>query len=50
MGTRMAMGQAAGTAAGFAADNNWDGDVRSINIQALRTKLKAQGVVLDGIC
>jgi len=49
MGTCMAMGQAAGTAAaGFAADPAWNGDVRSVNIDALRARLKAQGAVLDG--
>jgi len=49
MGTCMAMGQAAGTAAaGFATDPAWDGDVRSVNINALRATLKAQGAVLDG--
>lgn len=49
MGTCMAMGQAAGTAAaGFAADPKWNGDVRSIDIQTLRASLTAQGAVLDG--
>jgi hypothetical protein len=46
MGTCMTMGQAAGTAAAFfAADAQWSGDVRSIDMTRLRSTLRAQGAV-----
>ena len=49
MGTCMAMGQAAGTAAGMCAlDEGWQGDVRSVRVKVLRSSLRTQGSVLDG--
>lgn len=49
MGTCMAMGQAAGTAAAWCAGTpSWKGDVREVDVQALRKTLRAQGAVLDG--
>lgn len=49
MGTCMAMGQAAGTAAAMCAvDEGWSGDVRSVRIQTLRGALCEQGAVLVG--
>ena len=49
MGTCMAMGQAAGTAAGMCAlDEGWQGDVRSVRTGVLRSSLRSQGAVLDG--
>ena len=49
MGTCMAMGQAAGTAAGMCAlDEGWQGDVRTVRTSVLRSSLKSQGAVLDG--
>jgi len=49
MGTCMAMGQAAGTAAAWCAQApGWAGDVRAIDVERLRTSLRAQGAVLDG--
>jgi hypothetical protein len=49
MGTCMTMGQAAGTAAAFfAADPQWSGDVRSVEMTRLRSTLREQGAVLDG--
>lgn len=49
MGTCLAMGQAAGTAAAMAAnrtDTNFD--LRQIDVPVLRDVLKSQGAVLDG--
>ena len=46
MGTCMAMGQAAGTAAAMSLE--FCGDVRSVDVKELRTRLKSQGAVLDG--
>ena len=48
MGTCMAMGQAAGTAAGMATTANRFEDVREIAVGPLRTRLKEQGAVIDG--
>ena len=49
MGTCMAMGQAAGTAAALCAlDPNWNGDVRSVDRAQLRATLLADGAVLEG--
>jgi hypothetical protein len=49
MGTCMAMGQAAGTAAArSSADPRWRGDFRDTDVNALRADLRAQGAVLDG--
>ena len=49
MGTCMAMGQAAGTAAGMCGlDEGWQGDVRSVRVPTLRASLREQGSVLDG--
>ena len=49
MGTCLAMGQAAGTAAAMCAQSNaWNGDVRSVNVGHLRDMLRSQGAVLDG--
>ena len=49
MGTCLAMGQAAGTAAAtVAADPNWSGDLRDVDVGALRGLLRQQGAVLDG--
>jgi len=49
MGTCLAMGQAAGTAAALCATANaWSGDVRSVDVRRLREVLRAQGAVLDG--
>ena len=49
MGTCLAMGQAAGTAAAIAAlDPGWPGDLRDIDVGALRGLLRQQGAVLDG--
>ncbi len=49
MGTCIAMGQAAGTAAAMAARaNEWDGDLRSIPVARLRDVLREQGAVLEG--
>ncbi|MBL8669394.1 MAG: FAD-dependent oxidoreductase [Alphaproteobacteria bacterium] len=49
MGTVMAMGEAAGTAAAMCATANaWGGDVREVQVPRLRDVLKAQGAVLDG--
>lgn len=49
MGTCLALGQAAGTAAAMAAaDPGWTGDIRSIDVPTLRDTLRTQGAVLDG--
>ena len=49
MGTCMAMGQAAGTAAALCvADTGWGGDVREVAVPRLREILQAEGAVLDG--
>jgi hypothetical protein len=49
MGTCLAMGQAAGTAAALCAGTaSWDGDVRSLPLQRLRDTLRSQGAILDG--
>ena len=49
MGTVMAMGQAAGTAAAMCvAANAWSGDVRAVRVAALRDVLREQGAVLEG--
>lgn len=49
MGTCLATGQAAGTAAAIAASGDgWQGDLRDIDIAALRSILRDQGAVLDG--
>lgn len=49
MGTCIATGQAAGTAAALAASQNgWNGDVRAVDVAALRDVLRTQGTVLDG--
>lgn len=47
MGTCMATGQAAGTAAALQIEGDLE-DVRDVDIVALRTRLKEQGAVLDG--
>lgn len=49
MGTCMAMGQAAGTAAALCAlDDGWSGDVRDVDRARLRRTLIADGAVLEG--
>ncbi|NML47397.1 FAD-dependent oxidoreductase [Ramlibacter sp. G-1-2-2] len=49
MGTCMATGQAAGTAAALCdASPGWDGDVRSVDRTALRRRLLADGAILEG--
>jgi len=47
MGTCLAMGQAAGTAAAMAVAANTD-DVRGVTVAALRARLRRQGAVVDG--
>lgn len=47
MGTCLALGQAAGTAAARVAADGLD-DTRALDVTALRTLLKAQGAVIDG--
>lgn len=49
MGSCMAMGQAVGTAAAMAKEMSDFGDVRDIDVGALRDRLQQQGAVLDGI-
>lgn len=49
MGSCMGMGQAAGTAAAMAREMNDYDDIRAIDVEALRARLKEQGAVLDGI-
>ncbi|MDF0601238.1 FAD-dependent oxidoreductase [Psychromarinibacter sp. C21-152] len=49
MGSCMAMGQAAGTAAAMLSEPGSVSDLRGINLAGLRTLLKEQGAVLDGI-
>lgn len=49
MGTCLAMGQAAGTAAAMASTANaWSGDLRDIDVPRLRGVLRDQGAVLEG--
>ena len=48
MGTCMAMGQAAGTAAAMARSANNFESIRSLSLDALRARLKEQGAVLEG--
>lgn len=48
MGSCMAMGQAAGTAAALAADEHLT-DVRDLNLSHLQDVLRSEGAVLDGI-
>jgi hypothetical protein len=49
MGTCMATGQAAGTAAALCAtDASWSGDVRSVDRAQLRRRLLADGAILEG--
>jgi hypothetical protein len=49
MGTCLAMGQAAGTAAAMAAQANaWNGDLRTIEVARLRDVLREQGAILEG--
>ena len=48
MGTCMAMGQAVGTAAAMASEQNLLEDVRQVRVDALRSRLKEQGAVIDG--
>ena len=45
MGTCMAMGQAAGTAAAFAAGSGTS--IRQLSVQALRDRLREQGAILE---
>jgi hypothetical protein len=48
MGTCMAMGQAAGTAAALCAGNAaWSGDLRATAIGTLQRKLREQGAILE---
>lgn len=50
MGTCMAMGQAAGTAAALCVgDANWGGDVRELDVARLRRTLANDGAVLEGV-
>lgn len=49
MGSCMAMGQAVGTAAAMAKEMNRYDDIRDLDVGALRSRLKEQGAVLDGI-
>ncbi len=48
MGTCMAMGQAVGTAAALASSANQLEDIRTVQVGALRERLKEQGAVIDG--
>ena len=48
MGSCMAMGQAAGTAAALACRQNAPADLRAVGVQALRARLIEQGAVLEG--
>ncbi len=49
MGTCLAMGQAAGTAAAMASSANaWSGDLRTIDVARLRDVLRSQGAILEG--
>ena len=49
MGTCLAMGQAAGTAAAMASSANaWGGDLRAIDVTRLRDMLRSQGAILEG--
>ena len=48
MGTCMAMGQAAGTAAAMAGSAKLSGDIRNLSVSSLRKRLRAQGAILDG--
>jgi hypothetical protein len=48
MGTCLAMGQAAGTAASMLAAANLPADVRALDVGRLRDVLRAQGAVLEG--
>ncbi|MBL8701790.1 MAG: FAD-dependent oxidoreductase [Alphaproteobacteria bacterium] len=49
MGTCLAMGQAAGTAAAMVSSANaWSGDLRDVEVPRLRDVLRAQGAVLEG--
>lgn len=48
MGTCIAMGHAAGTAAAMSLQSNRRGEVREIPVPALRHRLKEQGSVIDG--
>ena len=48
MGTCMAMGQAVGTAAALASSANQLADIRTVQVGALRQRLKEQGSVIDG--
>ena len=47
MGTCMATGQAAGTAAAICARHRFR-DVRYVDVQLLRSTLREQGAILDG--
>ena len=47
MGTCLAMGQAAGTAAALCVANGWH-DVREVPVARLRERLRTQGAVIDG--
>ena len=48
IGSCMAMGQAAGTAAAMAGQLRSVRDLRRIDVGALRTRLRDQGAILDG--
>ena len=48
MGTCMAMGHAAGTAAALSLQSSRRGDVREVPVPALRSALREQGAVIDG--
>ena len=49
MGGCMAMGQAAGTLAALAINQNERADMRAVGIMRLRNVLRDQGAVLDGV-
>ena len=48
MGTCLAMGQAAGTAAAMIVSSNAPADVRSVQVSRLRDVLRSHGAVLEG--
>jgi hypothetical protein len=47
MGSCLAMGQAAGTAAAMASADSLS-DIREVPVEALRERLREQGAIVDG--